>query len=336
MKEVREISWVSFWRIAFVVLFLVLLFFLRSVLVIFIFAAIIAAAFEPVVNWFERRGIGRILGAVFVYLVGLVIVGGILFFLLPIVYQQFLSAIDLIPGYSEKILNSVIGSPFAAGINDIIMSYGGSIIKSSATILSVLFNIVGGLASAISILLISFYLLIRREGINDFLRKVIPQGIGAKVVSIWERCLHRFGRWFRTQLLLSVFIGVLVFFVLWALGVKYSLVLGLAAGIFEIVPIAGPIFAGALSAIVAATDSFSLAIWVVISFIVIHQLESNVLVPLTMKKSVGINPVILILGIFAGGKLGGIIGIILAAPVLIILEEVMAEVDNRKVKSGDG
>jgi predicted PurR-regulated permease PerM len=122
------------------------------------------------------------------------------------------------------------------------------------------------------------------------------------------------------------------FIALYFLGVKYSIILGIIAGIFEIVPIAGPIFAGAVSAAVALSDSLSLAIWVVAIFILIQQLESNVIIPLVMKKSVGLNPIWVILGLLGGAKLGGIVGIILSVPVILILEEVINEFDRKKSK----
>jgi len=326
----REISWASFWRLVLIVIFLLLAFYLRSVLVILLFAVIISSAFEPLVNWLERHGWGRVWSTLLLYLSSVALVATFLFFVLPIVYQELLGIINLIPGYSEKILHSVVGSQFSKNINDIIINYGGSLLKSGAVVISTLVNIAGGIASAVSVLLISFYLLIRRDGVSDFLRNVLPQSIENEMLRIWQRSRYRIGRWFRTQMLLSLFVGFLVFLSMWIMGVRYSLILGVVAALFEIVPIAGPIFAGSVSAAVALSQSTPLAIWVVIVFILIQQLESNIFVPLIMKKSIGLNPIMIILGILAGAKLGGIVGVILAAPILVFLEEVITELNRRK------
>lgn len=326
----KEISWGSFWRLALIVIFLLLAFYLRSVLVILLFAVIISSAFEPLVNWLERHGWVRVWSTLLLYLLSISLLVIFLFFLLPIVYRELLGVINLIPGYSEKILHSVVGSQLSQSINDIIINYGGSLLKSGAVLISTLVNIAGGIASAVSVLLISFYLLIRREGISDFLRNVLPQSIENEVLRIWQQSRYRIGRWFRTQLVLSLFVGFLVFLSMWIMGIRYSLILGVVAAIFEIVPIAGPVFAGAVAASVALTQSLPLTIWVVIVFILIQQLESNIFVPLIMKKSVGLNPIMIILGILAGAKLGGIVGAILAAPMLVFLEEVTIELNRRK------
>ncbi len=309
-----------------------LFFYLHSVLVILFFSIIISSAFDPLIDWFQKKGIGRILGTIIVYISSLGILSLILFFLVPIIYQDVLGVIDLVPGYSGKIAEYIIGSDFASSINEIIFNYGSSFLKGGSMAVSLLFGVIGGLASVLSVLLISFYLLIKRDGIESFLRAVLPQSLENAVIRIWERARLRVGHWFRVQMLLSLFIGILVFLSLLILGVKYSLVLGIIAAIFEIVPVAGPIFAGAASALVALTQSPTLAIWVVIIFILIQQLESNILTPLIMKKSVGINPVIVILALLAGAELGGIVGIILAMPVIVFLEEVVLEVNRRKVR----
>jgi predicted PurR-regulated permease PerM len=332
MREFREISWQSVWRLVLIAIFIALFFYLRSVLVILFFSIIISSAFDPIIDWFQKKGFGRILGTIIVYLLTLGILSSILFFLVPILYQEVLGVIDLVPGYSEKIANYVIGSTFASNINEIVLNYGNSFMKGGTIAISVLFSVIGGLVSVLSVLLISFYLLIKRDGIESFLRAVLPQSMENTVIRIWERVRLRVGHWFRIQILLSLFVGLLVFISLLILGVKYSFILGIIAAIFEIVPIAGPIFAGAASILVALTQSPSLAIWVAIIFILIQQLESNILTPLIMKRSVGINPVIVIISLLAGAQLGGIVGIVLAMPVVVFLEEIVLEMNRRKVR----
>jgi len=330
MRDLKDISWQSVWRLVLIVVFLLFLYYARSVLVILLFSIIISSAFEPLVDWFKKRGVGRILATLIIYLTSIALIGLFLFFVAPIIYQQLLAVINLIPGYSEKLSHSIIGSQIAQNINEIIITYGSSLLKTSATVFSVLFSVVGGVVSAISVLIISFYLLIKGDGVAEFLRAVLPQNLENEVIGIWQKILWRIGRWFRTQLLLSLFIGLMAFVSLWILGIKYSLILGVLAAILEIVPIAGPIFAGAVSAIVALSQSLSLAIWVVIIFILIQQLESHILVPLIMKKSIGLHPIMIILAILTGAKLGGIVGIILAVPIMVILEEVLSAINRQR------
>lgn len=332
MREFREISWQSIWRLVFIAILIAAFFYLRSVFVVLFFSIILSSALDPAIDWFQKKGLGRILGTIIIYILSLGAIALILFFVAPVIYQDALGVIDLVPGYSEKIANYLIGSEFASNINEIILNYGNSFLKGGSMAVSILFGVIGGLASVLSVLLISFYLLIKRDGIESFFRAVLPQSMENTVIRLWDRVRLRIGHWFRIQMLLSLFVGLLVFISLLILGVKYSLVLGIIAAIFEIVPIAGPIFAGAVSALIALTQSPSLAIWVVVIFVLIQQLESNVLTPLIMKKSVGVNPVIVILALLAGAQLGGIVGVVLSMPTVVLFEEIILEMNKRKVR----
>lgn len=330
MIESRNISWVSLWRVVAVVAILLLGYYARSVLAVVFFALIFFAAFDPVVDWFERKRLGRILGTIFVYLAMLVIIVLIFIVIAPVIYKEALGAVELIPGYSEKAFNFIAGSKVGQNLNDVLLNYSDSIFKSGSTVFSTLLGLVGSITAAVSAMLISFYLLARQKSVEKLLKTILPQGIELSAIKIWQKVRVRVGRWFRTQLLLSLVVGVLVYLSLTILGVKYALVLGLVAAIFELVPVIGPIFAGAVSALVALTQALPLAIWTLAIFIIIHQIESNILVPLTMKKSVGLNPVMVIVVILIGAKLGGAMGIIFAIPVMVIIEEIITELDRKK------
>lgn len=330
MIENRHISWASLWRIVTIIGIIGICYYSRSVLSIIFFAIIIFAAFDPVVDWFDRKKLSRILGTIFVY-VSMVVVATIIFLIIaPVVYKEAIGAVDLIPGYSEKALNMLVGSKFGQSLNEVIFNYSDSILKSGSTVISTLLGLVGSLTAAISVLLISFYLLVRQNSVESLIRAVLPKGLEHSALKIWRNSRVRVGRWFRTQLVLSIVVGFLVYFSLLILGVKYALILGLIAAVLEIIPIVGPIFSAVISALVAFPQSIALAIWVLAIFVVIQQIESNILVPLTMKKSVGLNPVMVIIAILIGAELGGIMGIIFAIPVMVIFEEIMEESNRRK------
>lgn len=330
MIETRHLSWQSIWRVVAVLSILGFIYYAKSVLAILFFAIIIFAAFDPVVSWFQKKKLSRILGSIIVYFLVAAFFTLITLIIAPVFYREIISVADLIPGYSEKFLDFIIGSKFAQNINEVILSYGDSIIQSGSTILSIFFDFVGGITAAISALLISFYLLIKKNGILGLINIITPASIEPTVINIWEKVRVRVGYWFRTQLLLSLIVGILVYISLVLLGVKYALVLAVLAAVLEIVPVVGPIFSGAISVLVALSQSASIAIWIIAIFIIIQQIESNIFVPLMMKKSVGLNPVLVIIAILAGAALGGILGIVFAIPVMVVLEEIIAENRRRR------
>jgi predicted PurR-regulated permease PerM len=183
----------------------------------------------------------------------------------------------------------------------------------------------GGLFFAAIVFVISFYLTVGRDGVEKFLITILPYQHHEKVLTIYERVRRKISLWFRGQLLLSLIVGLAVFIGLWILGVKYSLVLGIAAGLFELIPYVGPIFSGSLAVLFALTESVTLGLYALILFIVIQQIESHLLIPTVMGKTTNLNPVIVLVSLLMGGKIFGLIGVILAVPLAVLVQEMLRD-----------
>ena len=182
-------------------------------------------------------------------------------------------------------------------------------------------------AAAILTLFIGFYLLLDGERISRYIHGLIPSAYRDDV----ERMLGDLSLAIKTylffQLLLAVIVWIITTLILLALGVPNAFILGLLAGILEVVPIIGPILAS-IPAIILALSQGSLvwpiegipfALLVAGAYIVIQQIEGNVLIPQIMGRGVNLHPVVIIFGILAGASLAGIIGIFLAAPLIASL-----------------
>jgi len=129
-------------------------------------------------------------------------------------------------------------------------------------------------------------------------------------------------RWW--AIVLFIFIGLLI------LGVDYSLFLGIMAGILEMVPIVGPVFTGVLAFLVAISQSWTLGISVVVLFVIIQQMESHLLVPVVMRKTIGLHPVVVVFSLLAGSQLAGFVGLVLSVPSAVIIEELIEDWAVRK------
>jgi len=133
----------------------------------------------------------------------------------------------------------------------------------------------------------------------------------------------RLGAWVLGQVCLMIFIGLLVYGGLFFLRVEYALPLAIFAGLLEIVPTIGPTVSAIPAVLVAFGSSPGLALSVAALYIIVQQIENNLLVPLVMKQSVGLSPVLTILALMIGGRFGGIAGAVLAVPVLISIQEIV-------------
>lgn len=331
-EEVKkiEISWMSFWRLILLIIILALVYVLRSIFVMLFVAIIIAAAFSPLVDRLEKKRIPRFLGAAAIYLFILILLAIVLYFSFPIVYEQILNIGSLLPGFSEKILGSATTSQLGEKILDFLTTYQGSLFEDAGKFFAILFNLGGGIVSVVTVFLISFYLLIKKDGVADFIKFVLPISIEESVLRIWYRSKLRLGKWLRTQILLSGFVGIMVLAAMLILGVKYAFILAVFAALCELVPVVGPILAGIVATLIALTQSVPLALWTALVFILIQRLENDILIPLVMKKTIGFNPVIVIVGLLIGAKLGGVVGVLIALPTIIVIEETIKELNNKK------
>ena len=168
---------------------------------------------------------------------------------------------------------------------------------------------------------------VMENGMKNFVKHLAPYKHQAYVFRLVNKIQRKMGAWVLGQLILSAVIFGLVFIGLTVLKVEYALVLALLAGIFEIIPYIGPFVSGTFAVFFAFIQAPALALAVLILWIVTQQLESHIIVPIVMSRSVGLNPVLVILGIIVGTTLGGIIGALIAIPVMsgisVFVEDLM-------------
>ncbi|MDO8601833.1 MAG: AI-2E family transporter, partial [bacterium] len=275
----------------------------------------------------EKRNVPRILGTLAIYIIAILIVAVIIYLLVPVALVELGSVLSNSGGIMGSIIENFgaegakVFDSLIQGLNDLTAGFlGGKI-----TIITILSRFLGGLFFAAIVFVISFYLTVGRDGVEKFLVTILPYQYHENVLTIYERVRRKISLWFRGQLLLSLIVGLAVFIGLWILGVKYSLVLGIAAGLFELIPYVGPIFSGSLAVLFALTESVTLGLYALILFIVIQQIESHLLIPTVMGRTTNLNPVIVLVALLMGGKIFGLIGIILAVPLAVLVQEVLRD-----------
>jgi len=327
---VYNIGWATIWRVFMVIALIAGAFFARDAIIILLLAIIISSALDVPVDILSRKlKMPRIAATAIIFITGIIIAVLVLSIMLPIAIIE-LSALmgqfteaetsDLFQNFAPIVDMFTKGFSFEniGQITNIIFSSAVSVIQTIG-------SIVGGIISVISIFIISFYLTISQDGVGKFLRAILPEKVEDAVLRTYYRSKQKIGRWFQAQILLSLTVGTLVSLGLWLLGVEYALAIGLLAGVFEIMPVVGPLFSGAIGTLIALTDSLSLGLYALLFFIIVQQLENHLIVPLFMKKAVNIHPVVAIFSIMAGFQLFGIIGMIIAVPVAVVLQDVIEQ-----------
>lgn len=193
---------------------------------------------------------------------------------------------------------------------------------------AILASFVTSAASALGVLLlamvIGFYLLLDFENLESSLLKLVPETYEVDVQRLVDDTERVWQAFLRGQLMLGLVIGSMVAIVLAILGVRFSIGLGIIAGFLEFVPVFGPFISGAIAGLVAFFQGGNwldlspmlYALVVLAAFVIIQQLENNLFVPRIIGHSLNLNPLLVILATLAGGILAGILGVLLAAPML--------------------
>lgn len=345
--------WSRTTKVIVVVVFLIVVFLLisrfRALIGMLLIAAILSYLLEPIINFIDQRtAIRRGLIIALVYLVlAVALIAG--FSALGFAsYQQIANLITLTPGLIQDIGQTISTfvtrtEPFGFGpftieptivpwdrVTEQLLGFLDPVLSQSTAIVSRFATSTARTAfNIVFIFIISLYLAIDLPHLGNHIMSVAQQpGYRADA----ERLLPELSRVWRAYLRGQIILGLVIFLVVWIgltlLGVQNSLALGLLAGLLEFVPTVGPVFSAAVAIVVAlfqpsnylGVQPWQFALLVLGLMVIIQQLENNLLVPRIVGGALDLHPILVIVGVFMGAALAGILGAILAAPVVASLK----------------
>ena len=331
-------------RVILFLLLLVFLYFFRDLVLIILTAIVIASSIEPIVKWFIKRKIPRVLAVIFVYLGVVGILVGLFVTFVPLILEetsnlsssipQYMDSVDFWPSINDSgFLSEVQNLSSNFSLNDIVNGLKSVVGHTFSSFWQTVSSVFGGLLSFVLILVFSFYFAVQEYGIANFLRIVTPANHEKYIVDLWKRSQLKIGRWMQGQLLLALFIGILVYLGLMILGVKYALLLAILAAMAELIPLFGPILAAIPAVAIGFLDGgASLGLMVLGLYVIIQQFENHLIYPLVVKKVVGVPPLMVIIALLVGAQLAGFLGIIIAVPIAAVLMEFANDVEKKKRK----
>ncbi|MEX0587164.1 MAG: AI-2E family transporter [Patescibacteria group bacterium] len=289
---------------------------IRVVLLAVFIALIFGLALDPLVVKLKKIRVPRPIGVFLVFLFFLAILLGLLAYGFTPMVDQIGKFIVNLPQFLTPILNSLGPLPFAAELQQQLVSQATIL---SANILTIAGAVVANILFLVVVLFLTFYFLLDWENLKGRLAGMLNSRAQVRVRRIVESMEKHLGGWLRGQLILMVVIGVLSYLGLFALGVEYALPLAVIAGLLEVIPTIGPIFSAVPAILVGFGTSFGLGVWILLLYIVIQQLENSLIVPNVMGRATGFSPLMTLLIVFAGAQLFGIGGAVLSIPAALLL-----------------
>ncbi len=303
------------------VCFLLLLYFIwiiKDLIFSLFIAFILMSALRPPVAWLEQRSVPRTLSALLVYLLFILF----FIFLISLIIPPIVTETSNLLANFPMIVKSIGPRLFSSFRIDTVTQY-------IPTFTGNFFDILGGLASntffVISTLFFGFYFILQENILKNLLSRFFEESQTAKVRDIITKVENRMSAWFWGEFTLMTVVGFMTFVGLNIIGMKYALALAVLAGLLEVVPNVGLI----ISAIPAVVIGFAVSPFMggtaLALYIIVQQLENNLIVPIIMKNAVGLNPIVTLISLVIGGRIAGTIGILLAIPAYLFIEVVMME-----------
>lgn len=334
-----NISTSTILKILLIFFILLFLYLIREVMALIFIALILASAFDPWVDWFHQRKIPRGLGILAIYIILFTIISLSVVLLIPPITNEVKDIALNFPHYYDKIVEWYHKFQNLGNFNNNwqsennLTTLGNNLGSALSSLVNTVFSIFGGIISFFLILVITFYFSVEEEGLKRFIKTITPLKHQPYVMQLISRMQKKMGLWLRGQIILSLVIFILTFTGLSILGVKYALLLAFLAGILEIIPFMGPLISAIPAVFLALTQSPLKAVFVIILYFIVQQLENHLIVPKVMGKSVDLNPLIVIIVILIGFKLGGVIGALLAIPVATAVSVFLKDVFESKEKN---
>lgn len=301
--------------------------FLWKIFAPFLIAALIAYLLHPFVKKMHTFHIHKAVSILLIYFVFFGGVGYAIFRLHPAIVHQLRDLSDQLPHlmsmYSDAVYKMYEYTSFLPetvhdkmdGLFDRLESKMDSFIGD---IVGMLTKVVDMIVLVTVIPVLVFYFLKDFTTIKRYVKKWIPRNYQQEASRLVHAIDDSLGSYLRGLLIVNLFVGIAAFIVLHFLHVKYALLLAIIMGITNIIPYFGPIIGAIPALLITIPVSVKLAIIVMVAFFIIQLIESNLLSPYIYGKSIHIHPIVIIFALLVGGEIGGVIGMVLAVPVLTI------------------
>ena len=302
-----------------------------------IFAVILVYLFKPLVDRMERGRVPRVVGGCLSYLVfgGLLVLLGVL--VVPALSNQAVQLVEQVPELIDRSaewtldvadrFNIPIGVEGVESVSASLRDWFADpanrdvILDGLGRVGEIARGVIEVLVIALLAPVLAFYILVDAPNLTASARRLVPEAQRAEVLHVGRQVARAVGGFIRGQLVVALIVGVMSSTVLYILDLPFWLLVGLTAGLLNIVPFIGPWVGGFLGISTALiVGDFGKVVWVAIAFLAIQQVDNHVISPMVLRVAVRLSPATIILALLAGGSIGGLFGVLIAVPLTAVLK----------------
>ncbi len=303
----------------------------QSVLILLLISGFLAVGLNPVVEFFERRGVRRGRAVGIVAAIVLLAFTGFLFAIVPPIIDQSSQFVNEAPRY----LDDLRKNPTVADLDNRfhVIKQAKAFLESPSSATTALGGVLGvgkfvfsAIFSAITVLTLTLYFMSSLPSMKAAAYRAVPRTRRARVGLLTDDILERVGGYVAGALTIALCAGVSSFLILLVTGVSYPVALSLVVLVTDLVPVVGATIGAIVVTAVAFTQDVRTGIIVAVFYLIYQQVENYLLYPRIMKRSVDVSPVITVVAVLIGGGLLGVVGALLAIPIAAAIQLILVEV----------
>lgn len=304
---------------------------IRQIVLILFVSFLFASALMPTVDFLQKKRIPRALSVLVIYVVVITFLVAFISSFIPTLGKELVKLArnlqEALVGLTQGGVNipalDFILEPLqnfdvrtlSANLEQYLLSIGKQLSSLAGNAVGFLIALSNGLLNFLLVLVLTFMFVVGRDDVNQFIVSLFPKEYESYILNKNKAIQVKIGYWLQGQVVLMVVIGLITYIGLSIIGVDYALTLAAFTGLAELLPVVGPMLALIVALPIAANKAFWMVGAVFIFYMVIQQLENNLLVPAIMKKAVGLNPIVVIVSMLIGFQFLGVLGLIISVPV---------------------
>ena len=303
--------------------------FLPSVAMVIFLSLLLTVLLNPVIDKLVKRKVPRGLASAVVLGVFITLLTYLLIALSQTFIPNLMNFITDLPSMANDIKNLQIFNffnEFNQELDALLKNFATFSMSALKSSLDIILNLFSKILDLIIILFVTFYLLKDGKEIKLYLASLFPNKDKIRVINLFNQIISALLYYIRGQLLVCMITGLCVFTYFSLMDIPYASVFAVLSAVGEFIPVVGPTIASAAGSMIAATQSLACGIQTLIFYLILTQLNHNIVYPYLIGKSLNLHPVAIMLGILLGGQLLGALGMFLAVPCMVIIKIVIEDV----------
>lgn len=310
--------------------------FVQSLALVIFISVLLTILLNSAVDKLETKKVPRVVGAAIVLFSFLALISFFLVMLSRTFIPNLANFIADIPKFAEDLKNLPLfelSAPVTDQLEEVFKGFASFSVTALKSSLSVIISLFSKFLDLVIIIFVTFYLLKDGRSIKAYLAGLFPAKDNVRILQLFHHILSALSNYIHGQLVICLLTGIFVFFYFSIRDLPYASVFAVLSAVGEFIPVVGPTVASAFGTLLSVTQSPLLGAQTLLFYVVLTQVNHNIIYPYLIGKSLNLHPIAIMLGILFGGEILGALGMFLAVPCMVIIKLVLEDINHHRTHS---